>query len=62
MSANALGEGVAGHATVLRILASWLEHPRSGYVFFGMPHLGKRTVAERFVASLLGVLSTECQV
>ncbi|MBU2613699.1 hypothetical protein KJ925_04580 [Patescibacteria group bacterium] len=55
MSNVGLGEGIAGHATILRILGMWLDHPRHGYVFYGMPHLGKRTVAERFVGALLGV-------
>ncbi|MFH1078263.1 MAG: hypothetical protein V1745_03230 [Patescibacteria group bacterium] len=55
MSNVGLGSGIAGHGTVIRILEAWITRPRSGYVFFGMPHLGKRTVAERFVAALLGI-------
>jgi hypothetical protein len=47
-----------GHTTVLRILESHLAHPANGYVFFGVPHLGKRIVAERFVAGLLGLETT----
>jgi hypothetical protein len=54
MNAEGLGKGIVGHATVLRILESRLSHPANGYVFFGVPHLGKRTVAERFVSALLG--------
>jgi DNA polymerase-3 subunit delta' len=55
MDSGKLGHGVVGHTAVLRILESWLEHPAHGYLFSGMPHLGKHAVAERFVAAMLGI-------
>lgn len=62
MNAAGLGRGIVGHTTILRILESHLAHPANGYVFFGVPHLGKRTVAERFVAEMLGIESPQSEV
>jgi len=62
METGKLGTGIVGHATVLRILESRLSQPANGYVFFGVPHLGKRTVAERFVSALLSDPTTDYQL
>lgn len=44
---------IIGHAAILRILEAAIQHPAPAYLFFGQPHLGKRTLAERFVNALL---------
>lgn len=46
-------DGIIGHATIVRLLSSSLAHPAPAYVFVGRPHLGKRSVAEKFVNALL---------
>ena len=48
-----LGQGIIGHAVIIRLLESWLDNPAPGYLFHGPAHLGKTTLAERFVAKLL---------
>lgn len=55
MQSGLIGRDIIGHATVIRLLNSWAKTPGHGYVFFGPAHLGKRTVAEQFVAALLDV-------
>ncbi|MDD2326351.1 MAG: hypothetical protein PHW63_10230 [Alphaproteobacteria bacterium] len=50
---QSLGEGIIGHAAVARILESSLRNPAPAYLFYGQEHTGKRTLAERFVRSLL---------
>ncbi len=47
-------DGIIGHEEILKRLIAWTEAPANGYLFHGLSHLGKRTVAERFVMSLLG--------
>lgn len=53
MEKNVLGQGMIGHAVIIRILESWLENPAPGYLFHGPAHLGKSTLAKRFVSKLL---------
>ncbi len=48
-----LGDQIIGHATVLHVLEAALKRPAPAYLFVGQPHLGKRLVAERFIAALL---------
>jgi hypothetical protein len=48
-------DGIIGHEAQLRLLAAWGDHPAPGYLFVGPPHLGKHLIAERFVATLLGL-------
>ena len=47
-------QGVIGHRAIVRILEASLAHPAPAYVLVGQPHLGKRMVAEAFVAGLVG--------
>lgn len=47
-------DGIIGHAPLLRLFRMWVEKPANGYLLHGPPHLGKRTVAERFISALLG--------
>jgi DNA polymerase-3 subunit delta' len=51
---SVLGTDLIGHATIRRLLSTWVEHPAPAYLFTGPPHLGKHTFAERFVPLLLG--------
>lgn len=53
------GEGIIGHATQIRILKAALARPVTGYLFVGPAHVGKRRIAEEFVAALLGVQGVE---
>lgn len=53
MLKHILGQGIIGHAVIIRLLESWLDNPAPGYLFHGPAHLGKTTLAERFVAALL---------
>jgi len=46
---------VIGHGTIQRLLDSALRHPVASYLLIGSRHLGKRTLAERFVRGLLGL-------
>lgn len=46
-------QGIIGHTAILNLLDRWLRQPAAGYVFFGVSHLGKHTVAERCVRILL---------
>jgi hypothetical protein len=48
-------EGIIGHAAQLRLLSAWVERPAPGYLFVGPARLGKRMIAERFAAALLGL-------
>ncbi|MEO5927252.1 MAG: hypothetical protein ABIO72_00955 [Patescibacteria group bacterium] len=54
-----LSNGIIGHAAQLRLLEAALPHPAPGYLFVGPRHLGKRTIAERFATSLLGLEGTK---
>lgn len=49
-----LYEDVIGHAGVLALLESELNHPAQAYLFVGPESVGKATVALRFAAALLG--------
>ncbi len=51
---NSLFEGVIGHASVIALLESELEHPAQAYLFTGAESIGKATIAKRFAAGLLG--------
>ncbi len=53
---SSLSSDIIGHAAVLHLLELWLQKPASGYVFYGPAHVGKRTIAERFVGALLSVI------
>jgi hypothetical protein len=53
MLKHILGQGIVGHAVIIRLLESWLDNPAPGYLFHGPAHLGKSTLAERFVSKLL---------
>ncbi|MFA5185212.1 MAG: hypothetical protein WC551_01885 [Patescibacteria group bacterium] len=50
-----LGKGYVGHGAIVRLLESALANPAPAYLFAGQMHLGKRTLAERFVRRLLGL-------
>src|SRR3989344_1928610 len=52
--ASPFGTDVIGHAAIVRLLESWLADPVAAYLLGGPEHLGKRTIAERFVKLLLG--------
>ncbi len=42
-----------GNSAVVRILSHAILHPAPAYVLTGVPHLGKKTLAEKFVRTLL---------
>lgn len=50
---------VIGHPVILRLLESASATPASSYLFVGSKHVGKRTVAEKFVRGLLGLSSDD---
>jgi len=50
---------IIGHAVIRRLLRSALENPAPSYLFVGPAHVGKRTVAERFIRELLGLSSDD---
>ncbi len=47
-----MGQGLVGHGHVVRLLESWAQAPGFSYVFSGPAHVGKKTLAERFVRAL----------
>ena len=51
---NPFFDGVIGHRAIVRILEASVERPAPAYVLVGQPHLGKRLVAEAFIAALVG--------
>ncbi|MFH2231731.1 MAG: hypothetical protein ABII13_00965 [Patescibacteria group bacterium] len=53
MEKSDIAQGIIGHTTILHLLDKWLEKPANGYIFHGPAHLGKRTIAERFIRHLL---------
>lgn len=50
-----LAQGFIGHEAIVRILEASLSDPAPAYLFVGPAHLGKRTLAERYVRLLLGL-------
>lgn len=54
-----LFEDVIGHAGVVGLLRSELDHPAQAYLFVGPESVGKETVALRFAAGLLGGASDD---
>ena len=46
---------IIGNETVQKLLISALAQPASSYLFVGPRHVGKRTIASRFVRELLGL-------
>lgn len=48
-----LAQGFIGHEAIVRILEASLKDPAPAYLLVGPAHLGKRTLAERYVRSLL---------
>jgi len=53
MNRAELFSGVLGHEPICRLLTASLDHPASAYLFIGPAHVGKRTLAERFMRGLL---------
>lgn len=47
-------DGIIGHKQVVKMLDSWVERPAFSYLFHGPGHVGKTTVAEKFVRALIG--------
>jgi len=56
---SGFGPGLIGHETIIQLLDAWLPHPAPAYLLIGPPHLGKHTVAERFVPRLLGLAADD---
>ena len=56
---SSLFDGVIGHAGVVALLETELEHPTQAYLFTGPESIGKATVAQRFAAGLLGGVDDE---
>lgn len=54
-----LGKDYIGHGAIVRLLESALKNPAPAYLLTGQAHSGKRTLAERFVAKLLGMESPD---
>jgi hypothetical protein len=50
-----LAQGFIGHEAIVRILEASLNDPAPAYLLVGPAHLGKRTLAERYVSLLLGL-------
>jgi hypothetical protein len=50
-----LARGFIGHEAIVRILEASLKDPAPAYLLVGPAHLGKRTLAERYVRLLLGL-------
>lgn len=49
-----LWDDVIGHRQVVKLLDLWVEHPAFSYLFYGPAHVGKSTIAEKFVRALAG--------
>ncbi|MDD5438393.1 MAG: hypothetical protein PHC70_04590 [Patescibacteria group bacterium] len=47
-------DDVIGHAQVAKLLDLWVERPAFSYLFYGPAHVGKATLAEKFVRALAG--------
>jgi hypothetical protein len=47
-------DDVIGHGQVVKLLDLWVENPAFSYLFYGPAHVGKTTVAEKFVRGLVG--------
>ncbi|MCC7357105.1 AAA family ATPase [Candidatus Uhrbacteria bacterium] len=50
---------VIGHQAICRLLMASFTKPASAYLFFGPKHVGKATVAEVFIRSLLGLTTDQ---
>jgi hypothetical protein len=48
-----LGQGITGHSAQIRLMDRFLESPPPSVLLVGPRHLGKRTIAERYVRALL---------
>lgn len=48
-----IGQGVIGHGKIIKLLQSWVLKPANGYVFYGVPKLGKHLLAEQFIQALI---------
>lgn len=55
MEEKSFAPSFVGNDAVVRVLGHALAHPVAAYVLCGVPHLGKRILAEQFVRALLGV-------
>lgn len=53
MESGFVGRGMVGHGAIISLLEIWQRAPAPAYLFFGPRHLGKRTLAIRFVQTLL---------
>ena len=47
-------DDVIGHGQIAKLLDLWVEHPAFSYLFYGPAHVGKSTLAEKFVRALAG--------
>ncbi len=46
-------DDVIGHGQVVDLLKLWVKTPAFSYLFYGPPHVGKSTLAEKFVRALV---------